>query len=80
MFVYFCVPLIQSGNGVGDMCENDFDNDSVIDLIDVCPESAEVTMTDFRNYQTVILNPEDDAQIEPKWIVLNRVTIWNIPR
>uniref|UniRef100_A0A4W5MFP6 Thrombospondin 3b n=1 Tax=Hucho hucho TaxID=62062 RepID=A0A4W5MFP6_9TELE len=60
------------GNGVGDMCENDFDNDSVIDLIDVCPESAEVTMTDFRNYQTVILDPEGDAQIEPKWIVLNR--------
>lgn len=73
------VPLIQSGNGIGDMCENDFDNDSVIDLIDVCPESAEVTMTDFRAYQTVILDQEGEAQIDPNWIVLNRVTIWNIP-
>uniref|UniRef100_A0A8C7S449 TSP C-terminal domain-containing protein n=1 Tax=Oncorhynchus mykiss TaxID=8022 RepID=A0A8C7S449_ONCMY len=59
-------------NGVGDMCENDFDNDSVIDLIDVCPESAEVTMTDFRAYQTVILDQEGEAQIDPNWIVLNR--------
>uniref|UniRef100_A0A674E374 Thrombospondin 3b n=1 Tax=Salmo trutta TaxID=8032 RepID=A0A674E374_SALTR len=59
-------------NGIGDMCENDFDNDSVIDLIDVCPESAEVTMTDFRAYQTVILDQEGEAQIDPNWIVLNR--------
>ncbi|CAB1334240.1 unnamed protein product, partial [Coregonus sp. 'balchen'] len=41
-----------NSNGVGDVCENDFDNDSVWDLIDVCPESSEVTLTDFRAYQT----------------------------
>ncbi|KAI2654975.1 Thrombospondin-3a [Labeo rohita] len=61
------------GNGVGDVCENDFDNDAVLDLIDVCPESAEVTLTDFRAYQTVILDPEGDAQIDPNWVVLNQV-------
>lgn len=61
-------------NGVGDVCENDFDNDAVMDLIDVCPESAEVTLTDFRAYQTVILDPEGDAQIDPNWVVLNQVT------
>ncbi|KAG7469509.1 hypothetical protein MATL_G00129700 [Megalops atlanticus] len=60
------------GNGVGDVCENDFDNDTVMDLIDVCPESAEVTLTDFRAYQTVILDPEGDAQIDPNWVVLNQ--------
>uniref|UniRef100_A0AAR2KMX1 TSP C-terminal domain-containing protein n=1 Tax=Pygocentrus nattereri TaxID=42514 RepID=A0AAR2KMX1_PYGNA len=60
------------GNGVGDVCENDFDNDAVMDLIDVCPESAEVTLTDFRAYQTVILDPEGDAQIDPNWVVLNQ--------
>ncbi|TNN02015.1 hypothetical protein fugu_009502 [Takifugu bimaculatus] len=59
-------------NGVGDVCENDFDNDAVWDLIDVCPESAEVTLTDFRAYQTVILDPEGDAQIDPNWVVLNQ--------
>ncbi|KAJ8354672.1 hypothetical protein SKAU_G00222390 [Synaphobranchus kaupii] len=60
------------GNGVGDVCENDFDNDSVMDLIDVCPENSEVTLTDFRAYQTVILDPEGDAQIDPNWVVLNQ--------
>ncbi|MBN3307751.1 TSP3A protein, partial [Amia calva] len=60
------------GNGVGDVCENDFDNDTVMDEVDVCPESAEVTLTDFRAYQTVILDPEGDAQIDPNWVVLNQ--------
>ncbi|XP_041932335.1 thrombospondin-3b-like [Alosa alosa] len=60
------------GNGVGDVCETDFDNDKVVDLIDVCPENAEVTMTDFRAYQTVILDPEGEAQIDPNWVVLNQ--------
>lgn len=55
------------------MCENDFDNDAVLDVIDVCPESAEVTLTDFRAYQTVILDPEGDAQVDPNWVVLNQV-------
>ncbi|CAL8298981.1 unnamed protein product [Gadus morhua 'NCC'] len=58
--------------GVGDVCERDFDNDSVLDLYDACPESAEVTLTDFRAYQTVILDPEGDAQIDPNWVVLNQ--------
>ncbi|KAI4892236.1 hypothetical protein NFI96_028199, partial [Prochilodus magdalenae] len=61
-----------NGDGVGDVCENDFDNDKVNDLVDVCPESAEVTMTDFRAFQTVVLDPEGDAQIDPNWVVLNR--------
>ncbi|XP_069798548.1 LOW QUALITY PROTEIN: thrombospondin-3-like [Narcine bancroftii] len=60
------------GNGVGDVCENDFDNDTVFDEFDVCPESAEVTLTDFRAYQTVVLDPEGDAQIDPNWVVLNQ--------
>ncbi|KAG8146903.1 hypothetical protein E2320_013997 [Naja naja] len=60
------------GNGVGDACEEDFDNDTVADPLDVCPESSEVTLTDFRAYQTVILDPEGDAQIDPNWVVLNQ--------
>uniref|UniRef100_A0A8B9K6K0 Thrombospondin 3b n=1 Tax=Astyanax mexicanus TaxID=7994 RepID=A0A8B9K6K0_ASTMX len=61
-----------NANGIGDVCETDFDNDKVNDLVDVCPESAEVTMTDFRSFQTVILDPEGDAQIDPNWVVLNQ--------
>ncbi|NXI13861.1 TSP4 protein, partial [Irena cyanogastra] len=60
------------GDGVGNVCENDFDRDMVIDRIDVCPENAEVTLTDFRAFQTVVLDPEGDAQIDPNWIVLNQ--------
>ncbi|XP_077431179.1 thrombospondin-3a isoform X2 [Vanacampus margaritifer] len=60
------------GNGVGDVCELDFDNDAVADALDACPESAEVTLTDFRAYQTVVLDPEGDAQIQPNWVVLNQ--------
>ncbi|XP_072272421.1 thrombospondin-4 [Pyxicephalus adspersus] len=61
-----------NNDGVGDICENDFDQDTVIDRIDVCPENAEITLTDFRAYQTVVLDPEGDAQIDPNWIVLNQ--------
>ncbi len=45
----------------------------------MCPESAEVTLTDFRAYQTVILDPEGDAQIDPNWVVLNQVKHHGIP-
>ncbi|XP_015704105.1 thrombospondin-4 isoform X1 [Coturnix japonica] len=62
----------ENGDGVGDVCESDFDQDTVIDRIDVCPENAEITLTDFRAYQTVVLDPEGDAQIDPNWVVLNQ--------
>uniref|UniRef100_A0A4W3JPD5 Thrombospondin 4b n=1 Tax=Callorhinchus milii TaxID=7868 RepID=A0A4W3JPD5_CALMI len=61
-----------NNDGIGDICEGDFDQDTIIDRIDVCPENAEVTLTDFRAYQTVVLDPEGDAQIDPNWVVLNQ--------
>ncbi|CAB1352169.1 unnamed protein product [Coregonus sp. 'balchen'] len=64
--------LDENNDGVGDVCESDFDQDKVIDRIDNCPENAEVTLTDFRAYQTVVLDPEGDAQIDPNWVVLNQ--------
>lgn len=68
-----CAFLHCSDDGVGDICESDFDQDKVIDRIDNCPENAEITLTDFRAYQTVVLDPEGDAQIDPNWVVLNQV-------
>ncbi|KAM4052828.1 thrombospondin-4-like isoform 2-T2 [Anomaloglossus baeobatrachus] len=59
------------GNGIGDACEGDFDRDLVVDKVDVCPDNAIITLTDFRAYQTVVLDPEGDAQIDPNWIILN---------
>lgn len=70
---YYPSHALCPGDGVGDICESDFDQDTVIDRIDVCPENAEITLTDFRAYQTVVLDPEGDAQIDPNWIVLNQV-------
>lgn len=64
-----------AGDGIGNVCENDFDNDTFSDVVDVCPENAEVTLTDFRTYQTVVLDPEGDAQIDPNWVVLNQVSL-----
>lgn len=58
---------------MGDACQGDFDADKVVDKIDVCPENAKVTLTDFRAFQTVVLDPEGDAQIDPNWVVLNQV-------
>lgn len=26
----------------------------------------------FRTYQTVVLDPEGDSQIDPKWVILNQ--------
>lgn len=74
VFSVFLHLVIFSGDGVGNVCDKDFDNDTVIDTIDACPENVEVTLTDFREYQTVVLDPEGDAQIDPNWVVLNQVT------
>ncbi|KAM9821556.1 thrombospondin-4a [Syngnathus typhle] len=59
-------------DNVGDACQGDFDKDNVIDIVDHCPENAEVTLTDFRAYQTVVLDPEGESQIDPNWVVLNQ--------
>lgn len=59
-------------NGVGDSCEGDYDQDNVPDSIDVCPENVFIYQTDFRQYQTVILDPLGEAQIDPLWVVQNQ--------
>ena len=61
------------GDGRGDVCEDDYDGDGYDDVYDVCPDNGEIFATDFRAFQTVILDPEGDSQIDPNWIVLNQV-------
>lgn len=58
-------------SGVGDACRNDTDGDGVVDWDDVCPDNKYIYVTDFRNYQTVALDPEGDSQIDPNWVILN---------
>lgn len=37
-----------SGDGVGDVCDKDFDKDGTPDISDVCPNNSLVYRTDFR--------------------------------
>lgn len=61
-----------NNTGVGDACRGDFDGDGVPDALDVCPDNRKVYATDFRAYQTVVLDPEGDSQIDPHWVIYNK--------
>lgn len=66
---YFVFNLsIISGNGVGDICQGDFDGDKVPNYLDNCPNNSKIYSTDFTTYQTVVLDPEGDSQIDPNWV------------
>ncbi|CAM1298976.1 COMP (predicted) [Pycnogonum litorale] len=59
------------GSPRGEACEDDNDNDGTPDDLDVCPDNVNVYKTDFRSYQTVVLDPEGESQIDPNWIIYN---------
>ncbi|XP_023227944.1 cartilage oligomeric matrix protein-like [Centruroides sculpturatus] len=61
-----------NNTGVGDACRGDFDKDGVPDEDDVCPDNRRIYATDFREYQTVVLDPEGESQIDPHWVIYNK--------
>lgn len=63
--------IIKPGNRIGDACETDYDGDMVTNEKDNCPNNSLIFETDFSKYQTIALDPEGDAQVDPKWFVYN---------
>ncbi|KAI6650257.1 Thrombospondin-2-like [Oopsacas minuta] len=59
-------------DGVGDACQGDKDGDGITDDIDVCPLNNEIAHTDFKNFQTIRLDPGpiDSSQSDPVWRIL----------
>ena len=59
-------------DGRGDICQKDFDVDGTDDQFDTCPNNSKIYSTDFRTYQTVVLDPHGDSQIDPNWVIYNK--------
>nr|XP_018666938.1 thrombospondin A isoform X1 [Ciona intestinalis] len=64
--------LDTDGNGRGDACEGDFDGDNIMDADDACPLNNKISVTDFRSFDMIALDPEGIAQIDPNWVVRNK--------
>lgn len=58
-----------SGDGSGEACFDDFDNDSVPDALDPCPLNQDIGSTDFRKFQVVLLDPKGTTQSDPLWVI-----------
>lgn len=63
------------GDEYGDACAEDSDGDGYADVEDVCPEHKDIHSTDFRTFQTILLDPVGDSQIDPEWHIRNQVHI-----
>ncbi|XP_065572025.1 cartilage oligomeric matrix protein-like isoform X2 [Artemia franciscana] len=62
----------EDNDGIGDICQDDYDGDNVLNFEDNCPNNTKIYATDFRTYQTVVLDPEGDSQIDPNWVIYNK--------
>ncbi|XP_053270331.1 thrombospondin-2 [Pleuronectes platessa] len=63
-----------NGDGSGEACFDDFDNDSIPDALDPCPLNQDISSTDFRRFQVVLLDPKGTTQSEPFWVIRSQGT------
>lgn len=69
MILFVISYISYTDDGIGDICEDDYDMDHVPNYLDNCPNNSKIFSTDFRTYQTIALDPIGDSQIDPKWYV-----------
>ena len=62
-----------SGNEVGDLCNEDFDGDSFPDNVDSCPHIHNIHKTSFRDHFIVWLDGKDTA--DDVWKISNEVNV-----
>ena len=65
--------LLFSVNGRGDVCDDDYDGDLILDLNDDCPANRNITAIDFRTLILIPLDPIGVSQRDPRWVVKNDV-------
>ena len=42
---------------------------------DVCPDNSQISVTDFTQYEEVLLDPDSTQNINPNWVIRNKVAI-----
>ena len=66
------MPLLLSGNGIGDACENDYDGDGSDNEVDLFPNDYRVATTDFRSRHIEVNLAKSNSP--PDWMVIDRVS------
>ncbi|XP_050296033.1 cartilage oligomeric matrix protein [Anthonomus grandis grandis] len=70
-YVYNPDQADSDGDGYGDVCQDNYDNDPKNNIFDNCPNNSLIYRTDFSKFQTVVLDPEGESQIDPHWEIYN---------
>ena len=66
-------PHLHTGDGRGDACQDDWDNDGVPDSLDICPSNGDIFKTDFTHFSAIDLNPSPQSKIDPVWMIYDNV-------
>ena len=72
-FPHSQILCFNSGNEVGDLCNEDFDGDSFPDNVDSCPHIYNIHKTSFRDHFIVWLDGKDTA--DDVWKISNEVNV-----